>query len=91
MKEQTRYIMHTSPIKAFIENNEKLFDGVCGKSALYIQDNCEGIYVIQTTIGTCFILEFNCGVLCNMKTERNAMEKYMMRIPVSEYAEYIVF
>lgn len=91
MKEQTMYIAHISPIKAFIENNKRLFDGIYGKSALYLQDNCEGIYVIQATNGTCFIFRLDCGVLQDIKTERNAMEKYMMRIPTSEYAEYIVF
>lgn len=78
----------------FLEANEGLFYTTrILKSALYMDfyDYCESIFVIQLTNGTCFIFEHDCGVIAHIKEERNAMEKYMMRIPASNYTEYITF
>lgn len=37
-----------------------------------------------------FVFEFECGCLAICRTETNAMEKYLMRIPFTDYAEYTI-
>lgn len=91
MKEKMKPMGGGTIIKKFIDRNEGLLHEVRGKSALFVQDYCSEMFVIQTVNGTCFVFEFDCGELSKIKTEHNAMERYMMLIPTSEYAEYITF
>ena len=80
-------------IRNFLDRSEGVFRSMIIKSALYMgfYDYCEYLYVIQTMNGNCFIFEFCGGELEHIKEECNAMEKYMKRIPYSDYVEYIKF
>ena len=77
----------------FMEKNNALLNGVSIERALYLRNNCTEIIVLQCNYKNkkCFIFEHDCGVLNAIKSEFDSMEKYMMLIPNSEYAEYITF
>lgn len=84
----------TAPaIQNFLNKNNILFRGVCFKSALYVASyDCYNVtYIFQKENGNCFVLEFSGGELEHIREERNAMEKYMMRISSYDYAEYYKF
>ena len=87
--------MNNIAVKKFVDTHYDFFDGDLLTRGLYIRFDTSELFVIERKAWKdkrdTFVFEFNCGCFVSCRTEINTMEKYILEIHKSDYAEYITF
>ena len=87
--------MKMSVVNKFMEEHSQLFRGNQIVRGLYIRIDCVEIFVLEQrewkNQRNTFVFRFECGNFVSCNTEINTMEKYLLEIPNSDFAEYVDF
>ena len=87
--------MKNTVICKFMSEHRSLFEGFIISRGLYLRENCTEFIILECeewkNQRKTFVFEFGCGCLASCKTEFNTMEKYLIDIPKSDFAEYVTF
>lgn len=87
--------MKMSIVKKFMEEHSQFFRGNNIVRGLYIRSDCTEIFVLEQAEWkgnrNTFVFRFDCGSLASCNTEVNTMEKYILEIAHSDFAEYVDF
>lgn len=87
--------MKMSIVKKFMEEHYQFFHGNQIVRGLYIRTDCTEIFVLEQAEWKnnrkTFVFKFECGNFASCNTEINTMEKYILEIAHSDFAEYVDF
>lgn len=85
--------MENNGIRKFIKEHEEFFEHQKIARCLLVIDGTSEVFVVETELlidnKRVYVFCYDCGMFYECRTETNTFHKYLMLIPVSEYAEYI--